>query len=128
MEEQTKVLTDYLGAFRRRRGSILITAAVILAVSVLAALLWPPTYRSTATILIEEQEVPPDLVRSTITSYAAQRIQQINARVMTRANLMEIVEKYGLYASKRRYETTEEILARMHEDHKLETVSADVVD
>lgn len=128
MEEQTKDLKDYLGAFRRRRGSILITAAVILAVSVLAALLWPPTYRSTATILIEEQEVPPDLVRSTITSYAAQRIQQINARVMTRANLMEIVEKYNLYAGKRRYETTEEILERMREDIKLDTLSADVVD
>src|SRR3989344_5019748 len=127
MEEQTKDLKDYLGAFRRRRGSILITAAVILAVSVLAALLWPPTYRSMATILIEEQEVPPDLVRSTITSYAEQRIQQINARVMTRANLMEIVEKYNLYASKRRYETTEEIMERMREDIKLDTLSADVI-
>src|SRR3989344_9086835 len=128
MEEQTKDLKDYLGAFRRRRGSILITAAGILAVSVLAALLWPPTYRSMATILIEEQEVPPDLVRSTITSYAEQRIQQINARVMTRANLMEIVEKYHLYAIKRRYETTEEIMERMREDIKLDTLSADVVD
>lgn len=128
MEEQTKDLRDYIGAFRRRRSSILITSAVILAVSVLAALLWPPTYRSTATILIEEQEVPPDLVRSTITSYAAQRIQQINARVMTRANLMQIVEKYNLYASKRRHETTEEILERMRGDIKLDTLSADVID
>lgn len=128
MEEQTKDLRDYIGAFRRRRNSILITSVVILAVSALAALLWPPTYRSTATILIEEQEVPPDLVRSTITSYAAQRIQQINARVMTRANLMQIVEKYNLYSSKRRYETTEEILERMRGDIKLDTLSADVVD
>lgn len=128
MEEQTKDLRDYLGAFRRRRNSILVTSAVILAVSVLAALLWPPTYRSTATILIEEQEVPPDLVRSTITSYAAQRIQQINARVMTRANLMQIIEKYDLYKSKRRRETTEEITERMRGDIKLDTLSADVID
>lgn len=128
MEEQTKDLRDYLGAFRRRRSSILITSAVILAASVLAALLWPPTYRSTATILIEEQEVPPDLVRSTITSYAAQRIQQINARVMTRANLMQIVEKYDLYRNKRHRESTEEILERMRKDIKLDTLSADVID
>lgn len=128
MEEQTKDLRDYIGAFRRRRNSILITSAAILAVSVLAALLWPPTYRSIATILIEEQEVPPDLVRSTITSYAAQRIQQINARVMTRANLMQIIEKYDLYKSKRRRETTEEIMERMRGDIKLDTLSADVVD
>lgn len=128
MEEQTKDLRDYLGAFRRRRGSIFVIAAIILAVSVLAAMLWPPTYRSAATILIEEQEVPPDLVRSTITSYAVQRIQQINARVMTRANLMQVIEKYDLYKSKRRYETTEEILERMREDIKLDTLSADVID
>ncbi|BAV33927.1 lipopolysaccharide biosynthesis protein [Sulfuricaulis limicola] len=128
IEEQTKDLSDYLGAFRRRKGSILVTSTVILAVSVLAALLWPPTYRSTATILIEEQEVPPDLVRSTITSYAAQRIQQINARVMTRANLMQIIEKYDLYKSKRRHETTEEIMERMRGDIKLDTLSADVID
>ncbi len=128
MEEQAKDLRDYIGAFRRRRNSILVTSAVILAVSVLAALLWPPTYRSSATILIEEQEVPPDLVRSTITSYAAQRIQQINARVMTRVNLMQIIEKYDLYISKRRYETTEEIMERMRADIKLDTLSADVVD
>src|SRR3989344_3571863 len=128
MEEQTKDLRDYLGAFRRRRNSILITSAVILAVSVLAALLWPPVYRSTATILIEEQEIPQDLVRSTITSYAAQRIQTISQRVMTRANLMQIVEKYDLYHDKRRRETTEEIQERMRKDIKLETISADVVD
>lgn len=128
MEEQTKDLRDYLGAFRRRQNSILVISAVILAISVLVALLWPPVYRSTATILIEEQEVPPDLVRSTITSYATQRIQQINQRVMTRANLTQIIEKYNLYRSERRYKTTEEILENMRGDIKLDTLSAEVVD
>lgn len=128
MEEQTKDLKDYLDAFRRRRTSILVTAACIFTVSVLVALLWPSVYRSAATILIEEQEVPPDLVRSTITSYATQRIQTINQRVMTRANLMLIVEKYDLYRSKRRHETTEEILERMRKDVKVEMINADVID
>lgn len=128
MEEQTKDLRDYLGAFRRRRNSILIISAVILAVSVLAALLWPPTYRSTATILIEEQAIPAELVRSTITTYAWQRIQTISQRVMSRTNLLEIVDKYKLYENKRARETTEEIVERMRADIKLESVSAEVID
>jgi uncharacterized protein involved in exopolysaccharide biosynthesis len=94
----------------------------------LAAFLWPPTYRSTATILIEEQAIPSDLVRSTITTYAWQRIQTISQRVMTRANLLEIVDKHKLYQGKRAFETNEEITARMRDDIKLEPVSAEVID
>jgi succinoglycan biosynthesis transport protein ExoP len=128
MEEQTKELRDYLDAFRRRRTSILSVAAVIFVISVVAAVLWPPVYRSTATILIEEQEIPPDLIRSTITSYATQRIQTITQRVMTRANLMSIIEKYDLYHKKRKVETTEDILDRMRNDVKVDMINADVVD
>ena len=128
MEEQTKELSDYLDAFRRRRASILSIAAVFFAISVIVALAWPPVYRSMATILIEEQEVPSDLIRSTITSYATQRIQTINQRVMTRANLMTIIEKYDLYHNKRGKETTEEILERMRKDVNVQMINANVID
>lgn len=128
MEEHTKELSDYIDAFRRRRTSILSIAAVFFAISVIVALAWPPVYRSMATILIEEQEVPSDLIRSTITSYATQRIQTINQRVMTRANLMQIIEKYDLYHDKRKQESTEEILERMRKDVNVLMINADVID
>lgn len=127
-EEQTKDLKDYLDAFRRRRTLVLAIFMITLSISLLVAFLWPSTYRSTATILIEEQEIPSDMVRSTITTYAWQRIQTISQRVMSRTNLMEIVEKYKLYENKRTRETTEEIIGRMREDIKLEPVSAQVID
>ena len=128
MEEQTKDLKDYLSTLRRRKKQILTTVGVLLLVSVLVAFLLPPVYRSTATILIEEQEIPPELVRSTITSYADQRLQVISQQVMTRANMMQIIEKYNLYPSKRKHETSEEILDRMRKDIKFNLVSADVID
>jgi succinoglycan biosynthesis transport protein ExoP len=128
MEEHIKELSDYLDAFRRRRTSILSITAIFFAISIIVALAWPPVYRSMATILIEEQEVPSDLIRSTITSYATQRIQTINQRVMTRANLMQIIEKYDLYHDKRRQETTEEILERMRKDVSVQMINADVID
>src|SRR3989304_4228141 len=128
MEENIKELSDYIDAFRRRRTTILSVAAVIFTISVIAALVWPPVYRSVATILIEEQKPPSDLIRSTITSYATQRIQTINQRVMTRANLMQIIEKYDLYHNKRKQETAEEILERMPKAVKVEMINADVID
>ena len=128
MEEQTKDLRDYWLFFQRRKKQIAVIMAALLTVSVVVAFLLPPTYRSTATILIEEQEIPSELVRSTITSYADQRIQVISQQVMTRANLMQVIEKYNLYPSKRKHETTEEILERIRKDIKLNIVSADVID
>lgn len=128
MEEQTKDLRDYLAIVQRRKKQILTVMGILALVSVIVAFTLPPVYRSTATILIEEQEIPTDLVRSTITGYADQRIQVISQQVMTRANMMQIIEKYNLYPRQRRHETNEEILARMRNDIKFNLVSADVID
>jgi uncharacterized protein involved in exopolysaccharide biosynthesis len=113
---------------RRRRPVILAAMAGLLTVSVAVAFLWPPSYRSTATILIEEQEVPTDLVRSAINSYADQRIQTIKQQVMTRPNLLKIVDQYKLYEGLRRRGTTEDVLEEMVDDIRIGVISADVVD
>ncbi|MCK4826237.1 lipopolysaccharide biosynthesis protein [bacterium] len=130
MEEEysSKDLSDYIDAFRRRKVSIAAITATIFIISVVAAVVWPPTYRSKATILIEGQEIPSDLVRSTITSFANQRIQTIKARVMTRKNLMEIIEKYNLYERDLRYKTTEEVIENMRKDIYVKTINAEVID
>ena len=81
-------LGDYVGAIRRRALSATIAFVVVVMIGAGAALAWPPVYRSMATILIEQQEIPQDLVRSTITSFADQRIQLINQRVVTTTRLL----------------------------------------
>jgi succinoglycan biosynthesis transport protein ExoP len=126
--EQTLDVGDYLSAFRRRRGMILLVAGIIFMIGLITASVWPPTYQSSSTILIEEQEIPSELIQSTVTTYAAQRIQVISQRVMARSNLMEIVNKYNLYEKERRRYTTEEVLAEMREDIGIEMITAEVVD
>lgn len=127
-DEQTKTLQDYLAAFKRRRGQIAAIFVAVFGIGSIVALAWPPTYRSAATILIEEQQIPSELVQSTVTSYASQRIQTISQRVMTRTNLMDIITQFDLYADDRQRETTEEILERMRDDISLDMISAEVVD
>jgi uncharacterized protein involved in exopolysaccharide biosynthesis len=128
MEEQEKTLQDYLAILSRRKFPMLAIMTIVFLLGVVVALVWPPTYRSSATILIQEQEIPVDLVRSTVTSFAAQRIQIISQRVMTRSNLMQIVEKYNLYEKERKSKTTEEVLETMRKDIGLNMIDADVVD
>ncbi len=128
MEEDIKGLSDYIAALKRRKVQLITTAFIILVISVSIALLWPPTYRSAATILIEQQEMPSDLVRSTVTSYADQRIQVIKQRVITSANLQRIVEQFGLYAEELKTESMLMMLEIMRENIVVEMITADVVD
>ena len=129
MEEDVKGIGDYLGILKRRRRQFIVPALLIFLAVTLAALLIPPTYRSSATILIEQQEIPQDLVRTTVTSYAAERVQVISYRVLTTAKLGEIIERYNLYPKERQQLTLGTVAQRMREeDVKLDMVSADVVD
>lgn len=121
-------LKDYIETFHRRRKLILLTSLGLLTASLILAVLWPPTYKSTATILIEEQEIPSDLVRSTITSYADQRIETIKQQVMSRTTLWKVVEQFDLYQDLQKSSPAEEIVKRFVKDIEVEVISADVVD
>lgn len=123
-----KTLRDHLGMLQRRRTPALLVSAAIAAATLVVAVVLPPVYRSTATILIKEQEIPQEFVRSTVTSFADERIQVISQQVMTRATLLDLVDRYGLYGKVRQRETSEEILDRMRRDIKLTPISAEVTD
>lgn len=121
-------LADRWAALKRRRGPALWTAVTALVLAVAAAVLWPATYRSTGTILIEQQELPQDLVQSTITTYADQRIQEISQRVMTTDNLLQLVDRFNLYPQLRKNQPREVLLEKMHKDIHFAMISADVMD
>ncbi|WAR45881.1 hypothetical protein [Methylomonas rapida] len=128
MENQTPDIKDYLKIVKIRRKFLIIPFIVIALLSVILAVVLPSVYRSSATILIEEQEIPSELVKSTVTTFADQRIQIISQRIMSRSNLVDIIKKYDLYADDRKTETEEKILEKMRKSIKVETISADVID
>lgn len=129
LEESTKELSDYVDILKRRRKPMLLTVGIVLLVTLLALVLWPPTYRSTATILIEEQEIPRDWVRSTISSFAAQQIQVISQRIMTMTNIMTLVDKFKLYQDDGKLNRPRtEIAEEFRDSVVLEPISAEVID
>jgi succinoglycan biosynthesis transport protein ExoP len=126
--ENTFTLMDQWLALRRRRVPVLWTSFAVLAIALATALFWPSNYRSTGTILIEQQELPAELVPTTITSYADQRIQVISQRVMTTDNLLRIIQRYDLYPRLRKVQPREVLLERMRKDINFQMISADVMD
>ena len=128
-EEESKSLSDYIAVARRRKRPMLIAATIFLIVGLLAALLWPPTYRSASVILIESQDIPPDLIRSTITSYAVQRIEEIKQRIMTTANIMTVVQRFELLSERELSRLTRSEISKEFRDNvSVEPISADVID
>jgi len=127
-QEYQPKLADYVATLRRRWPSAAVAFVVVVAIGAGVALLWPPVYRSMSTVLIEQQAIPEDLVRSTISSFADQRIQLIKQRVMTTVKLLEIIREHGLYADDFDSKPREVIIDRMRRDIKVATISADVVD
>ena len=100
-EDQIPLTPDFVGIFKRRKWQIAIPATLLLAVSFSVTISLPPVYRSSGTILVETQQIPRDFVRSTVTSLAAERIEIIKQRVMTREKLQALAEKHGLFAGER---------------------------
>ncbi len=94
-------ITDYLAMFWRRRVFIAVPLIVVLLLGTLVVFLLPAMYRSDATILIESQQIPETLVRSTITTYADERLQVIQQRVLTTSNVSEIIKKFDLFPDAR---------------------------
>ncbi len=127
-EQQEKDIQDYIIAIKKRKTAIFLIFSVVLFLTVTVAFLLPAIYKSGSTILIEQQEIPQELVMTTVTSYAAQRIQTIQARVMTRTNLLRIIDKFKLYEDERKFATTEDIIERVKNDISLDIISAEVVD
>ncbi|MCG6533336.1 MAG: chain-length determining protein [Syntrophales bacterium LBB04] len=128
MEENVKTVGDLVDVMRRRRWSLVLPALLIFIAASVVAVALPSYYRSSSTILIEEQEIPRDFVLATVTSYAEQRLQTINQRIMSTTRLLEIINRFGLYRDLRSSYTLEEIIARMRKDIRLQTISAEVVD
>ncbi|MGH6622027.1 MAG: GumC family protein [Alphaproteobacteria bacterium] len=119
---------DYLAAVLRRKFRLIVPAVIIVAIAIVVAVVTPAVYRSTGTVLIEEPEVPREFIRSTITSFAAERLQIIQQRVMTTQNLISIINKFNLYAEQRKTTAINEIARGFRDKIAMQLVSAEVVD
>src|SRR6266850_4588768 len=110
---------------RRKWLAILVFVGPMAAGMGLAAFL-PNMYRSTATVLVDRQQVPEAFVRSTVTSALETRLHTISQEVLSRSRLEELINRFGLYVDLRKHAPLEDVIGRMRKDIKLELKSAEL--
>jgi uncharacterized protein involved in exopolysaccharide biosynthesis len=127
-EENVKTLAEYFDILKRRKHILLISFFSISFLGFVLAMKLPPVYRSVATILIEDQQIPRTMVETTITDFADKRIQLIKQRVMTRDRILSIIQKHKLYLDKREKLVPSELVKLFQEDAAIALIAADVAD
>lgn len=127
-EENVKTLAEYLEVLNRRKGLILLSFLIVGFLGFVLAMKLPPVYRSSATILIEDQQIPRSMIESTITDFADKRIELIKQRVMTRDRILSVIEKHKVYLDQRDKLVSSELVKLFMEDAEIKTIAADVLD
>jgi len=119
-DETRKGLDGVLAVWSRRKWlAILAFAAPMVAAASLITFL-PNMYRSTATVLVDRQQIPETFVRSTVTSALETRLQTISQEILSRSRLEALISRFGLYPDLRTQVPSEEVIKRMRGDIKLE--------
>jgi succinoglycan biosynthesis transport protein ExoP len=91
-------LRYYWAVFRRRLPYFLVIATLLAAIGITTAYILPPVYGSSASMLVEPQQIPGQLADSTAEVNPFEQVQIIEQRIMTRANLYDLAQRIGLYA------------------------------
>jgi succinoglycan biosynthesis transport protein ExoP len=111
--------------WNRRKWLAILVFLVPFAAGTSVILSLPNLYRSTATVLVERQQVPEAFVRPTVTSELETRLQTISQEVLSRARLEELIGRFKLYADLRNRMPSHEVVERMRRDIHLEIKSTE---
>lgn len=90
-----------LGIFKRKYLFFVIPFLLVTSTGFSIVMMQRPIYRSEGRILVVSPEIPPDLVKPTITVVAAERVEIIQQRIMARDNLIGLINKYNLFTRQR---------------------------
>lgn len=101
---------------KRRFWFFVIPAVLISALALVVAKALPPVYSSNGTILIEQPNVPPNLIDTTVTSLAAERIEIIRRRFIATDNLISLIRQHDLYPERRAQLPITQVAAAMRGD------------
>lgn len=127
MQYETKSLHDYLGIIRRQRMVLLASILSISLIGVYVANAIPATYQSTSKFLIEQQDIPQEVVQSTVNTFVDEQIQAVRTRVMSSGNVTRLIEKHKLYPDIVATGNMQAAVEKLRADTLLETEVFDVM-
>ncbi|MFH1036313.1 MAG: Wzz/FepE/Etk N-terminal domain-containing protein [Pseudomonadota bacterium] len=109
-------IRKYLFVIKRRAVLSATIFLVVVTLGVAYCLFWPPIYQASCLVLVQPQKVPTELVQATVTTKIQERLQIITQQVLSRSRLMEIIERFNLYAQMKDKLTPDELAQLMRKD------------
>jgi len=113
-------LATVLEVVRRRRLLALLPCLFVLAAAASMALFLPSLWTAKATVLVNRQEIPEALVRSTVNADPEARLLTLTHQTLDTPRLTKIIQDNDLYPSMRRTRATAEVVERMRKDIKID--------
>jgi polysaccharide chain length determinant protein (PEP-CTERM system associated) len=104
---------DYLEMLRRRRWMLLIPTVVFCGGTYLISLALPNQYTSRTLVLVEQQKVPDNYVKSVVTEDIGQRLGTMQEQILSRTRLQPIIDKFGLFKKDKNKVAMEDLVDRL---------------
>jgi polysaccharide biosynthesis transport protein len=92
-----KEFFHYLEIVRRRKSVVILATLGLLCCAVVVARRLPNVYRSQTVILVDAQQVPSNVVPTTVSMSLQDRLATIQQQVMSPTRLKNMIEKDGLF-------------------------------
>lgn len=115
----------YLGIVKRRHIHFLIPLFLGWIVVWAASWVLPPKYESTTLILVEQPTMPKDYVTPNVTDDLQERMQSITQQILSRTNLLHIIDQYNLYTLEHAQRSPDDKVASMRKDIDIELIKGD---
>ncbi|HEV2397895.1 MAG TPA: XrtA system polysaccharide chain length determinant [Candidatus Sulfotelmatobacter sp.] len=112
----------HLGVVKRRHLHFLIPFFIGWSVVWAASWILPPRYQSSTLILVEQPSMPRDYVTPNVSDDLQQRMQSITQQILSRTNLLHIIDQAHLYAAKNSDPTPDDKVAGMRKNIDIELV------
>lgn len=115
----------YLSLFLRRLPWFVLLSLVGLGLGLGVAAVLPPTYVAEARLLVESEQIPGDLAESTVRVEATEQLQIIQQRIQTRAELIELANRLGIYEGVSPQPTPDDIVKDLRERIRIVTTGGE---
>ena len=109
-----------------RRYYVLGCFLTLLLAGIIAAFALPRTYRSTATLLVQSQDLPTSIVAAPATGAIEQRIARIREQVLSRGDLIQLIEQEDLYSKDRQSQPLSKVIEKMRHATSVGALSSDI--
>lgn len=123
--ELSEALDHILSVALRRRWWFTVAACVIAIGAALGSFLIPNRYKSEATILVQQQQIPERYVVPNNTTNLEQRLQAMRRDVLSRPQLLKIISDFNLYPEQRKHLSSEQLFEIMQTNITIASLETD---